>query len=229
MSRGSFMDGPRRHPRTVPVSRSYGKTSMPVLVPAMRGDNYQLRHPQHQIGQPVGGVERRRSTWRPPPCAASRAGSAASAAISAASRSGREIGLIEADRAARLHQHAGVGALVLVERMRQRHQDAGPADRGKLGHGRGAGARHDQMARRHARRQIGEERRDLGRDLQPARRSRARAPGPPRAPAARSCSRIRRRGSSRSIAGGTMSAMTRAPWLPPNTRRLQRPVGSSGG
>jgi len=64
-----------------------------------------------------------------------------------------EIGLVEADRAARIHQHAGVGALVLVERMRQRDEDAGPADRRKLGDGGGAGARDDEMARRHARRQ----------------------------------------------------------------------------
>ena len=44
---------------------------------------------------------------------------------------------------------------------------------------------------------------------------------------ARACctivSRDHRAGSSRSIAGGTMSAMTRAPWLPPNTVRRTGP------
>ena len=56
------------------------------------------------------------------------AGRAASAAISAASRSGVKFRLIMPDRAARIHQHAGVGALILVERMRQRDEDAGAAD-----------------------------------------------------------------------------------------------------
>ncbi len=96
--------------------------------------------------------------------AASRCGAAASAAISAASRCGREIILHQADRAAGLFQHARIGELVLIERVRQRHQDRRPADRGKFGDGRGAGARHDKVACRHARRQIGEKRRDLGRD-----------------------------------------------------------------
>ncbi len=51
--------------------------------------------------------------------------------------------------------------------MRQRDEDAGPADRRKLGDRRGARARHDEMARRHARRQIFEERRHVTGDLQP--------------------------------------------------------------
>ena len=68
----------------------------------------------------------------------------------------------EPDGAAGRFEHAGIGELVLVERMRQRHQDRRPADRGEFGDRRRPGARHDQVARRHARRQIGEKRRDLG-------------------------------------------------------------------
>ena len=124
------------------------------------------RHPQHQIGQPLGGVDRAGRFGGGRHC-----GEAAGLGGQRRDLGGqpfrREIGLVEADRAARLLQHAGIGELVLVERMRQRHQDGGPADRRKLGHGRGARARDHEMARRHPRRQIGEERRHLGGDLEP--------------------------------------------------------------
>jgi hypothetical protein len=58
-------------------------------------------------------------------------------------------------------EHAGVGELVLIDRMRQRHKDGRPADRGQFGNRRSAGSGHDEMARRDARRQIGKERRNL--------------------------------------------------------------------
>ena len=80
---------------------------------------------------------------------------------------GGEVVLAQAQRAPCPFQHAGIGGLVLVERVRQRHQDGGPPDRRELRHGRGAGARDDEMGGRDPRRQIGEERRNLGRDLRP--------------------------------------------------------------
>ena len=42
---------------------------------------------------------------------------------------GRELVLARRMRAAGPLQHAGIGVLVLIERVRQRHQDGGPADR----------------------------------------------------------------------------------------------------
>ena len=161
--------------------------------------------------------------------AASRCGSPASAAISAASRSGVKSRCSMRMAPPASVQHAGIGELVLVERMRQRHQDRGPADGRKLGHGRGAGARDDQMRRRHPRRQIGKERRAPRPRRRAAHRSRAPRRGPPRAPAARSTSARASAASSRSIAAGTISAITRAPWLPPNTSSCERSAGVRRG
>ena len=162
----------------------------------------------------------------PAAIAGSLPGSAARQAISSASRSGVKSSWLEHDRAAGLRQHVGIGELVLVERVRQRNQDRRPPDRRKLGDRRGAGARHDQMRRRDARRQVGEERRDLGFDAEPriglARRAVSSSP--------RACctmsSRARRSGAIFSIAGGTISAITRAPWLPPDTSRRNGPTPS---
>ena len=109
---------------------------------------------------------------------------------------GREVALLDADRPAGGLQHAGIDELVLIERMRQRHQDGRPADGGKLGHRGGAGAGDHQMGGRHARRQVGKERRDLGGDAEPGISARAPRRGPRRAPAARrpSARADRRRG-----------------------------------
>ena len=60
----------------------------------------------------------------------------------------------------------GVGGLILIERMRERHKDRRPADDGELRHGRSAGAADDKMGARDARRQIGEEVGELDRELQ---------------------------------------------------------------
>ena len=109
----------------------------------------------------------RRRISRPAAIAASLPGSAARRAISRGEPLGREIVLLQHDRAAGLRQHIGIGELVLIERVRQRHQNRGPADHRQFRDGRGARARHDQMRRRDARRQIGEERRDLGFDAEP--------------------------------------------------------------
>jgi hypothetical protein len=79
----------------------------------------------------------------------------------------REIVLAQPQRPAGGLQHTGIGELVLIERVRQRHQYGWPPDRREFRHGRGAGARDDDMARGDPRRQIGEERRDLGRNVCP--------------------------------------------------------------
>ena len=95
-----------------------------------------------------------------------RSGAAASAAISAATRSG--VKMVWSSRIAppARSRKPALALLILIERVRQRHQDAGPADGAKLRHGRRAGSRDHQMARRHARRQVREERLDLRGHLQ---------------------------------------------------------------
>ena len=163
-----------------------------------------------------------RPIWRLAPSAPAARGRRPSATSSAASRSRREAALLDADGAARVRQHAGIGKLVLIERMRQRHQNGGPADGGKLGHGGGAGAGHDQMrvppcapagrrrtARIRPRRRV-------------RRRSRARDRDPRRAPAARSAGASAAPREACPTAAGTISAMTCAPWLPPKTSRSKR-------
>ena len=156
--------------------------------------------------------------------AASRAGSAASAAISAASRSGVNSACGETDRAARVHQHAGVGELVLVERMRQRHQDRGPADRGELGDRRGAGARDHQMAAAMRAGRSGKNGATSASTLKPgigladARHvllARLLHDLQPHLQA-----RLEPLDRGRHDVGHH-----RAPWLPPNTSRLKRPAG----
>ena len=175
------------------------------------------RHPQHQVGEPVGGVEPAKDRAAAA-MAASRCGAAASAAISAASRSRRECVLHHAAarrRRVRARRHWRTGP----DRARAAAAPGSRAGRWpQLGDGRGAGTRDHQMARRHTRRQIGEKRRDLGGDRQPwhrPRRTRLKS-------SSRACCtmarRRRRPASSRPIAAGTISAMTRAPWLPPKTR-----------
>ena len=96
----------------------------------------------------------------------SRAGSSAEPRDFRGQPLGCEIRLHDAHRPARLGQHAGIGELVLIECVRQRHQNGGPADGGKLGHGGSAGARDDEMSGGHARRQVGKERRALGGDAE---------------------------------------------------------------
>ena len=124
--------------------------------------------------EPIGGVEPA-SDRAAAAMAASRCGAAASAAISSASRRGVNSILHQPYGAAGFLQHAGIGELILIERMRQRHQDRGTADGRKLGDGRGAGAGDHEMAGRDARRQIGEERRDFAAASVCRRHS---APGP---------------------------------------------------
>ena len=156
--------------------------------------------------------------------AASRAGSAANAEISDASRSGVNSALRNPQGRIGLRQHAGIGELVLIDRAGQRHQDRGPADRGEFGDGAGAGARHHQMARRQPRRQIAEERRQLGIDLEPViDRAYPRHVFLAHLLRQDQAAPQRRLQPSRR-ADGTMSLITRAPWLPPTTSRRKRPV-----
>ena len=82
---------------------------------------------RHQVGQPFGGVEPAGAA-RAAAISASRCGSAAKRGDLRREPIRRELVLRNADRAAGLHQHAGIGELVLVDRARQRHQDRGPAD-----------------------------------------------------------------------------------------------------
>ena len=210
-----------------PISRGSFIAEKPHVVDADYRERYHTRHPQHQIGEPVGGVDRAGGFG-----GGGHAGQTARLGGQRRDLGGQpfrgEIGLVEADRAAGVHQHAGVGALVLVERMRQRDEDAGPADRRKLGDGGSARTRHDEMARRHARRQVLEERRHLAGDLEP-RIDVADARQILVAGLLHDLQPRRSRGSSFSIAGGTMSAMTRAPWLPPNTSSCSGPPSASGG
>ena len=62
---------------------------------------------------------------------------------------------------------------------------------------------------------------DLGCHTKPRVGCVARYRGLPPAPAARSTAARARSASIRSIAGGTISAITRAPWLPPKTSKLK--------
>src|SRR5215813_12990447 len=150
-----------------PISLGSFMLSFPVYIPgSARRDATSCRccHAQHQLGQPLGGVG-----------AALRAGGrghcyellrrAGKRGDFGCQPIGREIVLAQAHRPARLLQHAGIGGLILIERVGQRHQDGRPPDGSEFCHGRSARARDHDVARRDPRRQIGEERRDLGRDL----------------------------------------------------------------
>src|SRR5262249_51312125 len=137
-----------------------------IATPPGQATSWHCCHPQDQVGKPLGRVG----------CALGTSGLghcyellrlAGKRTDLSREPSRREIVLPEAERAAGPLQHAGIGSLVLIQRVRQRHQDGGTSDCRKLGHGRGAGARNNEMARRHPRRQIGEEGRDFGLDLHP--------------------------------------------------------------
>ena len=115
-------------------------------------------------------ARRRRSSqrpWRRPPSAASGRARAASAAISAASRSG-----VKSAWSRRIAPPASISTPALARWSWSSACGSGMRMPGrpiadKLGDGRGARARHDEMARRHARRQVLEERRHVAGDLQP--------------------------------------------------------------
>ena len=60
-----------------------------------------------------------------------------------------------------------IGGLILIERVRQWHQNGGAANDGKLRHRRGPGPADDEMGGRDAHRQVGKEGPDLGVDAKP--------------------------------------------------------------
>ena len=135
---------------------------------------------------------------------------------------GRELALAGSRSRRRSRRARGVGGLVLVERRRQRHEDRRPADHRELRHGRGAGARRPRDGLRRCA-PAGPRRRaatSAGDAERAHRRSRTRATSSSRACCTTRAARAARLGS-RSIAGGTMSLITRAPWLPPKTRSLK--------
>ena len=77
-------------------------------------------------------------------------------------RSGRESRLVDQPATSGMFQSKRVFALILIKRMRQRHQNGRPADDGKLADSGRAGAAHHKMGGSNLFRQIGEERRNLG-------------------------------------------------------------------
>jgi hypothetical protein len=65
--------------------------------------------------------------------------------------SGREVALRDAPACAGFREHIGIRSLVVVQRVRQRHEDRRPADHHQFGDGAGAGATDHEMRVRHAR------------------------------------------------------------------------------
>ena len=86
--------------------------------------------------------------------------------MSAGERVGSECALPHDRRRARLRQQRGVGGLVLIERVRIGHQDRRAADHRELAHRRGAGAGDHEMRGGDARRQVGKELGNLGREAE---------------------------------------------------------------
>ena len=125
--------------------------------------------PRSRARRPRAALRRRgrRSTLAAAAWAASFSGAASAPRRIAARRSGGELGLRHDNRAARGRQRRRVGGLVLVERVRERHEDRSAADDRKLGDGRGAGPADDEMGGCDPRRQIGEEFGDLDRKAHP--------------------------------------------------------------
>ena len=118
------------------------------------------RHLHHQIRQPFGGVEaadgargdsHRRKTRR----ILGQRGQFRREPVWS------EVRLHDADRAACIGEHAGIGELVLIDRTGQRHENGRASDGTEFGHRTRARARDDDVTRRQPRRQVGEERRKL--------------------------------------------------------------------
>ena len=93
-----------------------------------------------------------------------RPASEAAARAPAARRSRRQLLCAHAPAAAPLLQASCIFELIVVKGMRQRHEQAGPADRHQLGNGRGARAGDDEMRVGDALGQVAEEGRHMGGD-----------------------------------------------------------------
>ena len=78
---------------------------------------------------------------------------------------GGKLRLAHAPAAANLLQPCCIFKLIVVKGVGQRHQQAGPADRGQLGHGRGAGTGDDELRGGDPLGQIAEERCEMRGDL----------------------------------------------------------------
>ena len=85
------------------------------------------RHLQHQVGEPVGGVKPAQR-----PCRRRHAGEPVRRCRELFQFGGKtfrgESVLNHPARAAGAFEHAGIGELILVDGVRQRHQDRGTAD-----------------------------------------------------------------------------------------------------
>ena len=125
--------------------------------------------PDRRAARPRRGA-RPRAPPRPPPRAVRDRSIMPARSPARRSASCRVCSIIQPPPAPR--STCGIGLLVLVERMRQRHQDRRPADDGQFGDRRGAGAADHQMAGGDARRQVAEE----GLRARPRRRMRRRPP-----------------------------------------------------
>ena len=138
---------------------------------------------------------------------------------------GGKLRLAHAPAAANLLQPCCIFKLIVVKGVGQRHEQAGPADGGQLGHGRGAGAGDDELRRGDPLGQIAEEGRemrgDLGVGISLAKRRQILLAG-----LLHDVSRPRISSGRRSSAGGNASEKKRAPWLPPNTSSSRRDEAS---
>ena len=231
MSRGSFIAGPWLPP--VMAGLLAGMHVLDALN-ARRGWPGQARPCRMIDGNsatsrnPPAGRRRqaRRPTSPPSPCRQDAPDRPASAAISAASRSGVKSACGRRIAPPAFSSTAALAFWSWSSACGSGTRIDGPADGGEFRDGGRAGARDHEMACRHPRRQIGEERRDVGLRRRRAHRCRARAADPPRAPAARPSAASADAARAARPRGGTISAITRAPWLPPNTSRRKAPSGA---
>ena len=133
----------------------------------------------------------------------------------------REVALLDQDRRAALGQEARVRRLVVVDRVRERHQDARHAAGGELGDGDGAGAADHQVGLGVAARHVVDERDQLALHAGVAvvlacSASRCFSPA--------WWTTVRPVTASSASAFGTASFSACAPRLPPTTRIAQRPL-----
>ena len=158
------------------------------------------------VGEPLGGVERAGRAWPPPPWRRGAAGAAARRRDLGGKPLRRE-GVLASSRMAppACSSTAALASWSWSSACGSGTRIAGRPIAASSATVEAPGARDDEMGRRDPRRQVGEERRDLGRDAEPRIGVARRARDPRRAPAARSRAAPAASASSSSIAGGTMS------------------------
>ena len=193
---------------------------------AGHGEIINACHFHDQIRQPLGGVEGAGRFGAPAPWRRAAPDRPPARAISAASRSGREIALLDADRAAGLlpaRRHWRTGP----DRAHAAAAPGSPAGRWRTSSAT-VEAPERETTRCAAAMRAGRSAKNgatLGGDAEPRieRAHRVDILGARLLHDAQARAQIGRQDVR--CAGGTISAMTRAPWLPPNTSRLQRPPG----